>query len=186
MEHHLDPRPRVVRRPGRRRGQSSRRCWEAGLSIPEVIGLANVFICELTGLTVGRSRSPPRSSFSSPRSLGRSTGSHQSGSRSIPLLATNSALERSYRTLARAIGPNGEGQCRLPAWLQAFTSPKRDDRLRRPAGRILLWLLAAILIGLLLTRTSFGRHVVCNGSHPRAADLTRVNTDWGCGWGRSP
>ena len=41
---------------------------------------------------------------------------------------------------------------------------------------VLLWLLAAILIGLLLTRTPFGRRLYATGSNPRAAALARINT----------
>ena len=146
------------------------------LSIPEVIGLANVFICELTGAY--------RWPFSVAAGLllliaavvGAFNGFVSKRFAIHPLLVTigTGAI---LTGLVRAIGPNGgRATAAPPAWLQAFTSPNETTGFVPLPPVVLLWLLAAILIGLLLTRTSFGRQLYATGSNPRAADLARINT----------
>ncbi len=146
------------------------------LSIPAVIGMANVFICELTGAH--------RWAFSVAAGLlllmaaiiGAFNGFVSKRFAIHPLLITigTGAI---LTGLVRAVGPNGgRATAAPPKWLQAFTSPSQTTSLVPLPPVVLLWLLVAILIGLLLTRTSFGRQLYATGSNPRAADLARVNT----------
>lgn len=146
------------------------------LSIPAVIGMANVFICELTGAH--------RWAFSVAAGLllliaaviGAFNGFVSKRFAIHPLLITigTGAI---LTGLVRAIGPNGgRATAAPPGWLQAFTSPSQTTGLVPLPPVVLLWLLVAVLIGLLLTRTSFGRQLYATGSNPRAADLARVNT----------
>jgi ribose transport system permease protein len=146
------------------------------LSIPAVIGMANVFICELTGahgwpfpvaagllLLIGAV-------------VGALNGLLSKRFAIHPLLITigTGAI---LTGLVRAIGPNGgKATAAPPAWLQAFTSPRQTTGFVPLPPVVLLWLIAAIVIGLLLTRTSFGRQLYATGSNARAADLARVNT----------
>jgi ribose transport system permease protein len=126
------------------------------LSIPAVIGMANVFVCELTGARGWPFVFAAGLLVLIAAVIGAFNGFVSKRFGIHPLLITI-GVGAILTGLVRAIGPNGG---------KATAAP--------PA--VLLWLLAAILIGLLLTRTSFGRHIYATGSNPRAADLARVDT----------
>jgi ribose transport system permease protein len=146
------------------------------LSIPAVIGMANVFICELTGAHGWPFPVAAALLLLIAAAIGAFNGFISKRFAIHPLLITigTGAI---LTGLVRAIGPNGgKATAAPPSWLQAFTSPRQTTGFLPLPPVVLLWLLAAILIGLLLTRTSFGRQLYATGSNPRAADLARVNT----------
>jgi ribose transport system permease protein len=146
------------------------------LSIPQVIGMANVFICELTGAHDWPFPIAAALLLLIAAAIGAFNGFLSKRFAIHPLLITigTGAI---LTGLVRAIGPNGgKATAAPPAWLQAFTSPRQTTGFVPLPPVVLLWLLAAILIGLLLTRTSFGRRLYATGSNPRAADLARINT----------
>jgi ribose transport system permease protein len=146
------------------------------LSIPAVIGMANVFICELTGAHGWPFPAAAGLLLLIAALIGAFNGFVSKRFAIHPLLITigSGAI---LTGLVRAIGPNGgKATAAPPAWLQAFTSPDQTTGFAPLPPVVLLWLAAAILIGLILTRTSFGRQLYATGSNPRAADLARVNT----------
>jgi ribose transport system permease protein len=146
------------------------------LSIPEVIGMANVFICELTGAHHWPFPLAAALLLLVAAGVGAFNGFVSKRFAIHPLLITigTGAI---LTGLVRAIGPNGgKATAAPPAWLQAFTSPRQATGFVPLPPVVLLWLLAAILIGFMLTRTSFGRRLYATGSNPRAAALARINT----------
>jgi ribose transport system permease protein len=146
------------------------------LSIPAVIGMANVFICELTGAHAWPFAFAAALLLLIAAVVGAFNGFVSKRFTIHPLLITI-GVGAILTGVVRAIGPNGgKATAAPPAWLQAFASPGQTTGFVPVPPVVLLWLLAAILIGLLLTRTSFGRHMYATGSSPRAADLARVDT----------
>ena len=138
--------------------------------------MANVFICELTGAHGWPFPVAAGLLLLIAAVVGAFNGFVSKRFTIHPLLITigTGAI---LTGLVRAIGPNGgRATAAPPAWLQAFTSPNERTGFVPLPPVVLLWLLAAILIGLLLTRTSFGRQLYATGSNPRAADLARINT----------
>ena len=146
------------------------------LSIPAVIGMANVFICELTGAHGWPFAVAAGLLLLIAAVIGAFNGFVSKRFAIHPLLITIGA-GAIVTGLVRAIGPNGgKATAAPPAWLQAFTSPNATTGFVPLPPVVVLWLLAAILIGFFLTRTSFGRQMYATGSNPRAADLARVDT----------
>jgi len=146
------------------------------LSIPVVIGMANVFICELTGAYGWPFPVAAGLLLIVAAVFGAFNGFVSKRFAIHPLLITigTGAI---LTGLVRAIGPNGgRATAAPPTWLQAFTSSNQTTGIVPLPPVVLLWLLAAILISLLLTRTSFGRQLYATGSNARAADLARINT----------
>jgi ribose transport system permease protein len=63
-----------------------------------------------------------------------------------------------------------------PAWLTRFTSPiGKTFGVSFPPIAV-LWLVVAVIIGIVLHRTVAGRWIYATGSNPRAADLALVRT----------
>jgi ribose transport system permease protein len=146
------------------------------LSIPILIGMANVAICELTG---GRGW-PFLIAFVAvigvAAAIGAASGFISRHFRIHSLLVTIGTAAI-VTGAVRALAPGGgRATAPAPAWLGTFTSPAGTTGPIPVPPVLLLWLVIIVGVTLLLKRTEFGRQLYATGSNLRAARLTWVPT----------
>jgi ribose transport system permease protein len=147
------------------------------LSIPVVIGMANVAICQLTGGSGMPFGLAALLVLTVAGAIGGASGFVSRRFAIHPLLVTIGTASL-VTGAVRAVGPEGgrAATAAAPSWLTDFTSPGASTIFVPLPPVVVLWVVVAVGLTLLLTRTAFGRQVYATGANPRAAELADVHT----------
>jgi ribose transport system permease protein len=144
------------------------------LSVASVISASNLIMAALTG----KGWSPPLAILFvivAGALVGAANGFIVRRWRVSPLIITLATGGIVYG-IALAMTNSGLAPAKIPTWLSDFSSPIGKTFGIGIPPVVVVWIVVAVIIGVILRRTAAGRRVYATGANERAADLAGVRT----------